>query len=87
MDTPTRKGTGKTENLPVWEDVIHDAFGRSGTTLTLSALYERVDGHPRTKINPHWKDKIRQVLQRSPLFESVRRGVWRLNASASGKKA
>ena len=75
-------GTKRTESLEKWEDVIAKAMNEPGVALSLSEIYARVEGHPRTTVNPHWKDKVRQVLQRSPFFEHVRKGVWMLKRPA-----
>lgn len=66
----------KIEAVPTWETIVAEAFPNPNEETSLTRLYARLDGHPRTKVNPHWKAKIRQVLQRSELFEPVGRGVW-----------
>lgn len=34
------------------------------------------------KVNPHWRDRIRRILQRSPFFARVRKGAWMLKRPA-----
>lgn len=75
-------GTKRTEPLEKWEDVVAKAMKEPGAALPLGEIYARVDGHERTKANPHWRAKIRQVLQRSPLFKHVEKGVWMLKRPA-----
>lgn len=75
--------TKETRHLEKWETIVAKAFAGPGATLTLSTLYSEIDGTERTKINPHWKAKIRQVLQKSPLFERVDRGLWKLKPTTS----
>lgn len=71
----------KTASLEPWVVVVRKAFRKPGEAVLLKRLYDRIAGHERTRINPHWRDKIRQVLQRSPMFEHVDWGVWRLRKS------
>ncbi|MDB4954445.1 MAG: hypothetical protein JWO36_2014 [Myxococcales bacterium] len=80
-----RKGK-KTDVVPTWESVVAAAFPNPNEETSLTLLYARVDGHPRTKVNPHWKAKIRQVLQKSPLFESKSKGVWMYVPDAEAKQ-
>jgi hypothetical protein len=75
-------GTKPIKSLEKWEDVVATAMKEPGVALPLGEIYARVDGHERTKVNPHWKDKVRQILQRSPLFENVEKGVWMLKRPA-----
>ena len=82
VDTNQPGGTKGTESLEKWENVIAKAMKDPGVALPLGEIYARVEGHPRTKLNPHWRDKVRQVLQRSPFFEHVRKGVWMLKRPA-----
>lgn len=75
-------GTKGTKPLEKWEIVVAKAMQPLGAKVSLSELYATVEGHERTKVNPHWKAKIRQVLQRSPLFKRAERGVWMLKHPA-----
>ncbi|MEM9644931.1 MAG: DNA N-6-adenine-methyltransferase [Planctomycetota bacterium] len=65
-----------------WAQVVREAFG-DAVSLPLCDLYERVAGHPKTDENAHWRDKVRQVVQREHCFERVSRGVWRLTTSGT----
>lgn len=52
-----------------WKDVVCSLLEENGP-MTLSELYEAVDGHQKCKNNQHWKDKIRQTLRVYP-FERI----------------
>lgn len=51
------------ETVPAWREVVTAAVRELGGTATLADLYARIDGHPKTRANPHWRDKIRQVAR------------------------
>lgn len=63
-----------------WRDVVFAVMRKLGKSASLSNIYKEVEGHEKTRTNPHWKDKIRQVLQKYPDFISESRGVWSLAA-------
>ena len=46
---------------------------------TMEEIYREIAGHKKCETNPHWKAKVRQILQTGP-FVSVQRGVWALAA-------
>lgn len=77
MAKPKKRQEEATASVP-WVIVVAKAFPTPGVGMPLAQLYARIEGHPRTKVNPHWKDKVRQVLQRYPCFERVEKGVWAL---------
>ena len=62
-------------SLPRWKDVVY-ACMKEGGAKSLSEIYQMVDGHERTKSNPHWKEKVRQTLQKYDVFRNVELGVW-----------
>lgn len=64
-----------------WKAVINFALQNLGGEAALSDIYSEVEreASAKTKANPHFKDKVRQVLQRH--FRSVQRGVWALPAA------
>lgn len=64
-----------------WRDVVAAVLEDQNRPLTLSEIYERIDGHKRCEQNPHWKDKVRQVLQRFGEFKHVGRGVYQYVAA------
>lgn len=59
-----------------WRDVVASVLEDCGA-LSLAEIYTKVDGHRKCKSNPHWKEKIRQVLQTYDEFISPKRGVWK----------
>lgn len=61
-----------------WRDVVAAVLRKLGSTATLHMIYAEIDGHQKCAANPHWKDKVRQVLQKYDIFESNERGVWKL---------
>lgn len=63
-----------------WRDVVFAALHQLGKKASLSSIYEQINGYEKTRRNPHWKDKVRQVLQMYPDFVSETRGVWSLAA-------
>ena len=64
-----------------WKDVVADVLSSLRGPQSLSAIYNEIEGHKKTKDNIHWKEKVRQTLQLHPsLFSSVDRGVWKIAA-------
>lgn len=62
-----------------WRDVVFAVMQKLGKA-PLEAIYSEVDGHAKVQSNPHWKDKVRQVLNSRPEYVSEQRGVWGLAA-------
>lgn len=62
-----------------WRDVLAACMADHGP-LHLEDIYRMMDGHKKTKQNPHWQAKVRQTLQMHPCFHSDARGVWALVA-------
>lgn len=63
-----------------WRDVVFAALQKLGGRAKLEDIYHEVDGHAKAQANPHWKDKVRQVLQMYQSFYSTERGVWAIAA-------
>lgn len=61
-----------------WCDVVFLALKKLGGKASLNSLYGEIDGHLKTKENAHWREKVRQVLQKYSLFISNERGIWQL---------
>lgn len=57
-----------------WRDIIHTIL-ESGK-CSLESLYSQMEGRPKTKNNPHWKEKIRQVVQNTKYFTRLESGVY-----------
>jgi len=57
-----------------WRDLLAAILEDKGE-LSLEEIYLLIDGHKKSKINPHWKEKVRQTLRRYPnVFASTSRG-------------
>jgi len=63
-----------------WKDVVASAIEKIKGNVTLSQIYAEIEGHAKCLNNPHWKEKVRQVLQTYDIFKSTERGVWCLAA-------
>lgn len=61
-----------------WRDVVSAVLRQYKNPITLTEIYKQIEGHEKCKFNPHWKDKVRQVLQSYSIFQSTERGVWTL---------
>ena len=60
-----------------WKDVVMAVMKHIGKETDLQSIYAEIESHDKRKMNPHWKDKVRQTLQ-CGLFVNVSRGVWRI---------
>lgn len=61
----------------VWRQAVHEAFELiDSDTAHLDALYKALESRRPTD-NPHFREKVRQTLQRCSDFEPVCRGQWR----------
>jgi hypothetical protein len=58
-----------------WANELLAYFEKKDGPVTLADLYRDFADHPKAKANPHYRDKLRQQLQRGP-FENVGRGLW-----------
>jgi hypothetical protein len=63
-----------------WKAIVYQAMIQLGGKARLQDLYRVIaDGAPeKLKGNPHWQDKVRQVLQLDRAFGSTERGVWQI---------
>lgn len=66
-------------NNITWRDLIQGAMEWLGGQATLDQIYKVIEGSKKTMKNTHWKEKIRQTLQRHDNFATVSRGVWCLS--------
>jgi hypothetical protein len=66
----------KTSKYTTWRDVVHSAMEALGGKATLQDLYKEVQHHFKTKSNPNWQAKVRQVLQLCKDFTNLDRGIW-----------
>lgn len=65
-----------------WRDVVYAVLEKLGTgkPVKLEDIYKEIEGHKKCNSNPHWKDKVRQILQQYETFINVEKGVWALAA-------
>lgn len=65
-----------------WKNVVRQCLIQSGGSADLATLYAVVEKNvdsDKVRCNPHWKDKVRQILNQNPeLFRSETRGTWAL---------
>lgn len=63
-----------------WKNVVRQGLIHLGGKADLATLYQEVERNAdRIAANPHWQDKVRQILNQNPeLFRSEQRGVWAL---------
>lgn len=59
-----------------WRDVLHALLEDAHGPMCLEDIYKSMDGRKKTKQNPHWKEKIRQVLQNQRYFTKTQRGCY-----------
>lgn len=64
-----------------WKEVVKAALLKLGGQAHLSEINKEVEGHPKTKTNPTWRDTIRRVVRQYRIFEPVlpeRSGIYKL---------
>ena len=69
------------EQKLTWKDVVRDALLELGGQGHLSEINKIVEGHPKTKANPTWRDTIRRVVRQYKVFEPVlpeRSGIYKV---------
>jgi hypothetical protein len=59
-----------------WLDVISAVLEESDGPMTLSDIYQSIEGHNKCNNNKFWKEKIRQTLLINKRFQRVSEGVW-----------
>lgn len=59
-----------------WRDLVAAILEEAHKPLALKEIYQRVDGHKKCASNQHWREKIRQTLQKNTCFRHVAEGVW-----------
>lgn len=71
-----------------WKDVVKDALLELGGQGHLSEINKKIEGHPKTKTNPTWRDTIRRVVRQYKIFEPVppeRSGIYKVVEEISVK--
>lgn len=66
---------------PTWREALEAWFSDKAGPVSLPDLYRAFADHPKAGANQHWRDKLRQVLQRGA-FERVAKGLWQRRAAA-----
>lgn len=68
-----------------WRALVAAFLARQRGPVALDALYRALAGHPKARLNRHWRAKLRQTLQRGEgaAFRRHGRGLW----SAAGGPA
>lgn len=54
-----------------WKDVVRNALIELGGQGHLSEINKILEGHPKTRSNPTWRDTIRRVVRQYRMFEPV----------------
>ena len=73
--------TEMNEQKLTWKDIVRRALSQLGGQAHLSEINGIVEGHPKTRTNPTWRDTIRRVVRQYKIFEPVppeRSGIYRL---------
>jgi hypothetical protein len=69
----------QTEKI-TWRDLVQAAMEQLGGKASLNDLYNIIGKTKKAANNPHWKEKVRQVLQLHKEFISVGQGCWEIAA-------
>jgi hypothetical protein len=66
-----------------WKAVVQAALQKLGGQASLQEIYDVIarEASEKAMRNPNWKAKVRQILQQ--MCSSIKRGVWKLQASAA----
>ena len=79
--TKTTKADMRDMRGSTWRDVVAAVLEDAGKALDLKEIYEKIEGHKKCETNPHWRDKVRQVVQNTSFFIHVDRGAYGLAAA------
>lgn len=63
-----------------WKHLVASVLEAIGGKATLKMIYEKVENHKKTQNNSHWKEKIRQTLQKNHEFLNIDKGIWQLSS-------
>jgi len=71
---------------PTWREVVDSVLRRHPGPVPLAELYRAIAAHPKAKRNPHFEEKVRQVLQRGEgdLFSRAGKGLWETRRNPNG---
>lgn len=62
-----------------WRDVVMAVMEKL-IEADLETIYSEIENHDKAKSNPHWKEKVRQTLQKTNRCQNISRGVWAIAA-------
>lgn len=62
-----------------WRALLTEVLS-TRSAARLDEIYVLVADHPKARRNRHWRDKVRQIVQRAP-FRRIRRGVYSVEAA------
>jgi hypothetical protein len=63
-----------------WAEALDAYMAAQPGAVPLGELYRAFADHPKTRRNQHWREKLRQALQRGE-YERVEKGLWRRRAA------
>lgn len=70
-------------NTATWKDIVWAVMKKLKTVTSTAEIYQEIEGYKKCEQNPHWKDKVRQVLQqlqKAGLLVNIERGKWSIAA-------
>jgi hypothetical protein len=71
-----------------WKDLVKNALLELGGQGHLTEINKIIQGHPKTRTNPTWRDTIRRVVRQYKIFEPVppeRSGIYKVVEETSVK--
>jgi len=73
--------TGAAELVGTWGEALAAYMAGQPGPVPLGELYRAFVDHPKARANQHWREKLRQQLQRGA-YERVEKGLWQRRAAA-----
>lgn len=58
-----------------WREALSEFLAGHGAPIALADLYQAFADHPKARANPHWREKLRQTLQKGA-GKRIARGQW-----------
>lgn len=59
-----------------WRDLVYAVVQENGGRMSLEELYDALKDSAKSKMNPHWREKIRQTVQNAKYFTRTERGAY-----------
>lgn len=66
------------QRRPTWRSLVRSILNRDSEPVPLAAFYAVLDGSPGTRVNRHWKARVRATLETNAEFVRVGPGLWAL---------